>query len=189
MDKGESDISGSNGRRVQVRAARGTRKAKPRRNGFTKKRKELFLAHFAATANAKASARAAGVSFTTVYAHRKNDAAFREAWNEALDQGYARVEAELVRRSALSPRVTADESAARANETIDPKVALAILESYRRNGDRRPGEILPQPYDVERVRARLEAKMRALGMIAENEPSPYGSSAEDGPAGLVQKVL
>jgi hypothetical protein len=169
MGKSESDIGGSNKRRVQVRAPRGAKKAKPRRNGFTKSRKEEFLAPFAATCNAKGSARAAGVAWTTVYQHRKSDPAFRAAWEEALDEGYARVEAELVRRSAIVPRVKADGKAARANAAIDPKVALAILESYRRNGGRRPGAILPRPYDMEEVRARLEAKMRALGMLGDEE--------------------
>ncbi len=166
----EKDISGSNGRRNQLRAPKGSKKAKPRRNAFTQKRKRIFLAHFAATANAKAAARAAGVAFTTVYQHRRTDPAFLEGWNDSLAEGYARVEAELVRRASTPPpRVKADEKAARANETIDPKVALAILESYRRNGNKRPGEILLRPYDIEKVRERLEAKMRALAMLPDDE--------------------
>jgi hypothetical protein len=168
----KSDISGSNGRRIQKRAPKGSKKSKARRNAFTATRKETFLEHFAATANAKAAARAAGVSIRTVYQHRKDDPEFRERWADALDQGYARLEAELVRRASTPPRrVKADEQAARANETIDPKVALAILESYRRNGNSRPGEILLRPYDIEQVRQRLEAKMRALAMLPDDEES------------------
>jgi hypothetical protein len=162
---GESDIGGSNGRHLQVRAPRGTKTAKPRRNGFTAKRKEAFLSHFAATCNAKASARAAGVAHTTVYQHRKSDPAFRAAWEEALDQGYARLEAELVRRASVTPKVHADEKAARSIASMDPKVALAILESYRRNRGAKPGDILPRASDAEQVRTRLEKKMRALRIV------------------------
>jgi AcrR family transcriptional regulator len=179
------DLGGSRGRRLQVRTPRGARKAKPRRNGFTDKRKELFLSHFAATCNAKASARAAGVANTTVYQHRKSDAAFREAWNEALDQGYARLEAELVRRAALVPRVRADEKSARANSAIDPKVGLAILESYRRNGNRRPGEILVQPYDPNEVARRLEAKMRMLGLLGEREAAAAADEKAESDVGAI----
>lgn len=166
----ELDISGSNGRRVQVRAPRGSNKARPKRNGFSKRRKEAFLAHFAATCNAKASAREAGVAFSTVYAHRRSDPEFRAAWEEALDQGYARIEAELVRRSSASLCVEADEEAADAAAAgIDPKVALAVLEAYRRNRGARPGDILPQRSDAEEARARLEQVMVALRVIGEGK--------------------
>jgi hypothetical protein len=61
--------------------------------------------------------------------------------------------------------------------TMDAKTALAVLEAYRRSGGRAPGEVWPHPYDSEGVRARLEAKMKALGIIAarrlesRNDPS------------------
>lgn len=181
MSKSESDIGGTNGRRIQVRAARGARKAKPRRNGFTRKRKEIFLAHFAATANANAAARAAGVSKSTVYAHRRTDPVFSAAWYDALGEGYARVEAESVRWAEQAFTIRASESAAKAIRNMDPKVALAILESYRRNGGRRPGEILPHPYDPGEVRARLEAKMRALGVIRESPSAASGASSQGNP--------
>jgi len=149
-----------------VRAVRGSKASAPRRNGFSERRQQDFLSHFAATCNAKASARAAEVAFSTVYAHRAKDPVFREAWNRALAQGYARLEAELVAGAAESLRVEADEEAGdRAFREIDAKTALAVLESYRRSGERRPGDILPRASDMEKVRARLEKKMAALGLI------------------------
>jgi hypothetical protein len=167
MSTDESYIGGSNKRRMQMRAPRGSKKAKPKRVAFTRERKEIFLAHFAATANANAAARAAGVSKSTVYAHRRKDPRFNEGWYEALGEGVARAEAQSVRWAEKAFTIRASEKAARAAQNMDPKVALAILESYRRNRGRRPGEILPQPYDKDEVRARLEAKMRALGMLDE----------------------
>jgi hypothetical protein len=171
MAADESEIGGSNGRRIQLRAPRGARKAKPKRNSFTRERKEIFLAHFAATANSDGAGRAAGVSKSTVYEHRRKDQQFREAWNEALGEGYARVEAHSVRYAEKAFQVRADPRAGKSVRDMDPKVALAILESYRRNGNRRPGEIFPQPYDVGEVRRRLEAKMRMLGFL-DDESDP-----------------
>lgn len=188
MQDGESDIGGSNKRRIQVRAARGTGKKAARRNGFTRTRKTAFLDHFAATANAAAAGRAVGVSKSTVYEHRRKDPAFRAGWNEALAEGYARVEAHSVRWAEQAFTVRPNARAGRAVREMDPKVALAILESYRRNGDRRPGEILPQPYDMDAVGKRLEAKMRALGMIGDDpanasiasQAPSAGNRGEDG---------
>lgn len=162
---------------MQRRAAKGSRKAKPKRRAFTKERREAFLAHFAASCNA-AAARAVRVSENCVYAWRKKDAAFRAGWQEALDQGYARLEAELVRESAEALKVRANKSAAVRVGTMDAKTALAVLEAYRRSGGRDPGTVWPHPYDSEAVAARLEAKMRALGMIG----GDCGGTGEEGPS-------
>ena len=172
---GHSDISGTNGVRAQFRAARGSRKAKPKRVGFTRERKERFLNHFAATANAVGAARAAGVAKSTVYEHRRKDLRFHEAWCEALAQGVARAEAEGVRWAEQAFKIRPNARADKAAREMDPKVALAIIQSYKRNGDRRPGEILIQPYDMEEIRARIEKKMRALGWL---EESSGGGAAE-----------
>jgi predicted component of type VI protein secretion system len=169
MDDEETEIGGSNGRRVQKRAARGSRKAKPKRRGFTEAKRRKFLNHFAATANAKASARVAGISHVTVYAWRCKNEQFRADFYEALAQGYVDVEAELVRESKRSLKPTPDR---KAPPLVDARTALAVLESYRRNGNRRPGDILPQRTDIEQVRARLEKVMRAMGLIGDQHENP-----------------
>jgi hypothetical protein len=166
MDEDESEIGGTRGRRIQKRAARGSRKAKPKRRSFTEARRRRFLNHFAATCNVKGACRSAGVSNSTVHAWRRKNEQFRADFNEALSQGYVTVEAELVRESARSLKPRPDP---KAPPLIEPKTALAVLESYRRNGDRRPGDVLPQRSDVEQVRARLEMKMRALGMLPDED--------------------
>ena len=164
-EAGGSDIGGSGGRRIQLRAARGTRKAKRKRVGFTRERKETFLSFFAATANAEASARAAGVADSTIYEHRRKDPLFRAAWYEALEEGYARVEALSVRWAEQALTIRPNARAAATARNMDPKVALAVLEAYRRNRGARPGDILPRRSDIEQVRARIEQTMRTLGLI------------------------
>ncbi|MGQ0589959.1 MAG: hypothetical protein ACT4N8_10600 [Sphingosinicella sp.] len=84
------------GRRWQVK--------KLRRVRFNEERKNAFLAHFAATCDVTASAAAAGVCVSTVYDHRSRDSAFHARWDEALEAGYARLEAE-----ALAMRLAAIE--------------------------------------------------------------------------------
>ena len=76
------------GRRWQVK--------KLRRVRFTEERRNAFLAHFAATCDVTASAAAAGVCVSTVYDHRSRDSAFHGRWDEALEAGYARLEAEAL---------------------------------------------------------------------------------------------
>ena len=164
---GETVIGGHNRRRLQVKAARGSQTAKPQRREFTAERKVEFLAHFAATCNALAAAKATGVSNSTVYDHRRTDEQFRLAWEEALDQGYARLEAQLVREASEPIVVEPDEDAAEAAaREIDARTALAILEAYRRNRGARPGDILPRHSDAEAARARLEQLMIRHGVIA-----------------------
>jgi hypothetical protein len=71
----------------------------PRLNAAKRK---LFFGHLAETANVAASARLAGISGNTVYAERRRSPAFRAAWSEALAEGYARLEADLL-AEALRP--------------------------------------------------------------------------------------
>lgn len=65
---------------------------------FDEGRQALFLKHFAANCDAGAAAAAAGVAQSTVLLRRHKDAAFRAAFDEALEQGYALLGAEALRQ-------------------------------------------------------------------------------------------
>lgn len=65
---------------------------------FDADRRRTFLAHFAGTCDTKAAAEAAGVCTSTAYKRRLKDEAFARDWDEALQQGYRRLEAEAVRQ-------------------------------------------------------------------------------------------
>lgn len=58
-----------------------------------------FLDHLRESANIAASARAVGVSSSTVYGLRERDADFRASWDEALEDAYDMLEAEARRRA------------------------------------------------------------------------------------------
>ena len=172
MGEGGTEIGGCKGRRIQKRAARGSQQKDPKRRGFTEDKRRKFLDHFAATCNAKAACRAAGISNSTVHAWRRKNEQFRADFYAALALGYVEVEAELVRETKRSLKPKPDP---KAPPLVDPKTALAVLESYRRNGDRRPGDVLPQRSDIEQVRGRLEKAMRALGLLADEGGSEEGA--------------
>lgn len=133
-------VAPGNGRALQKRRTRRVR--------FTVERKEAFLAHFAATCDAKAAAEKADVCASTVDKHRQRDAAFREAWDEALQTGYRTLEAALL-AEALSARaryrVAPDPDAVRPGF----EQALKLLDRYARPG----GEVGPR-------RRRPEAERR-----------------------------
>ena len=95
-----------------------------RANLFTRERKEIWLEVFAATCDVTAACEAAEISVNTAYRHRRDDPAFREGWDEALSDGYVRLEAE-----ALAQRLAAMERL---------KVRIARDRRRSRTSTRRP---------------------------------------------------
>ena len=87
-DGAELVINASNGRRVQVR------RAKYRQ--WTPRIELRFLDALVTTCNAKAAARAAGMSMSSAYAHRRRWPRFAALWDEAVDVGAAVLEGALI---------------------------------------------------------------------------------------------
>ncbi len=82
-------VTPNKNRLVQVRRAGG-------RKLFDRARRETFLEWFAATCNVRLAAEKAGICYSAVFRHRMKDDTFAEAWDRALAQGYARIEARLL---------------------------------------------------------------------------------------------
>lgn len=61
--------------------------------------KPRFLEHLRGCANVSRSAREAGVSRKTVYKERDNSETFREAWDDAIEEGLDYLEEEARRRA------------------------------------------------------------------------------------------
>jgi hypothetical protein len=195
-----SDYQGGCNRRVQV-TKRGW-------NRFDRAKKKIFLKWFAATANAKESARRAGAGYTTVFDHRMADARFAEAWDRALDQSYARLEAKVVQMQfeeadgepiefdgafdPSSPEASADE--APDPSVVDLAMAMQLLKQHKaevtriraeralREGGGRRRKQLPH----ERTRTASDAEMRRA-LVKSLRAFGVRVSAEDlkgGTAGL-----
>lgn len=169
-----------NRRKLQLRRARGRRLFGPRL-------KARFLEHLAATCNVAASCAAIGVAVGTVYAHRAKDPGFREDWERALEQGYARLETALVERAIrgieraeLRGDLVVDGP--EAVERVDWDRAMDLLRQHRRGLIGLPAKSArkPQRVPIEQATAKLIRKIRALGVTlappaanAAGEPCPH----------------
>ena len=144
---------------------------------FGKRLRAIFLEHLAATCNVQASAKAAGVAVSTVYANRMRDAGFRADWDAALAQGYARLEAALIERALRSEeryRIKGDKQVEgpEAPEEIDWDKGMELLRHHQRGlkGFNVPGRQLPKRVGMEHLTEKLIRKLRAIGVRPEVEP-------------------
>lgn len=64
-----------------------------------KKRTKLFLDHLAERCNVSEALAVSGLPSSSLYLKRRSCAKFRAAWDAALEQGYSRLEAELLNRA------------------------------------------------------------------------------------------
>lgn len=160
----------SQGKRVvQVRRMRWIR--------FTEARKQIFLNHFAATADNNAAAAAAGVSVATVNLHRRRRPEFAALWQQALALAYPSLHAEALRRRLaeqrrLAERLEPDLEAAREiayeEEGAEFDRVMKLLARWDRGGGRigvretRHGRLKAVSFD-EAIEA-LSKKLGALGI-------------------------
>lgn len=150
---------------------------KTTRKLFGKKRQEAFLDHLAATCNVTASAAVAGVCVGAVYAQRRKNPEFREAWNVALEQGYARLEAALIERAERGlarPRIGAGGDAdgeAEVPVEADWDKALDLLRQHQRglSGAPHRGGHQIRRVGTEALRERIIRKLKAIGYRLEEE--------------------
>src|SRR5207237_2236935 len=91
--------------RIQANKHRKLQLTQSPRKLFGRRAKQDFLEWFAATANLGWSARQAGFNYKTVLRHRMNDEVFAEAYDRALEQGFARVLAQQ-----LETKIAADDA-------------------------------------------------------------------------------
>ena len=155
-----------------------------RRVKLTGKRRTIFLEHLAGTCNVTASAEAAGVSLSAVYRCRMRDGQFREEWREALEQGYARLEAALIERAMRGGRQTQVEGAAQVEgpdspEEVDWDKGLELLRQHQRGlAGGTTNYRVPQRPAVEALSAKLIRKLKALGVDPQREAGAWERAGE-----------
>jgi hypothetical protein len=66
---------------------------------WTIKRTMLFLEHLSEHCNVSAALAYSGMASSSLYRRRRDCSEFRKAWDQALEQGYARLEAILLDRA------------------------------------------------------------------------------------------
>jgi hypothetical protein len=135
---------------------------------FTEARQRIFLDRFAGTADAEASAAAAGVSTHTVDAHARKHPEFAAARDDALRFAYARLEAESVRQRLEAQRRLSENLEPTGEISREFERVMKLLARY----DRRDGRIAARELGpghahlstFEDAIETLDRKLRALGV-------------------------
>jgi hypothetical protein len=152
-------------------AAQGKRPLQRRRMRwvrFIETRQQIFLDHFAGSADAQAAAEAAGVCYATVRAHYRKHPEFAALWDEALRQAVAGLEAEAVRQRLEMQRRLAENLEPKGEMTAEFERVMKLLTRW----DRRDGRVGPREvhhgrqkrWTFEEAMAALDKKLRSLGL-------------------------
>lgn len=130
---------------------------------WTDEAERIFLDRLGASCNYTHSARAAGFSREAVYKRRRRDPAFQRRCDDAVAQGYARIEALLVESAehALEGRAPDPDSPIPPMSVRD---ALAILQLHRRTarGEGKGAGWRARPRSLDEVRDSILAKLAAF---------------------------
>jgi hypothetical protein len=137
--------------------------AKPRRDGFGRERQEKFLEMLAATCNVQRSCAAAAITDSAVYMKRRRDPLFREAWNEALESGLARIEAMLIERAGQMKPPEVRDGVELPPEPLDVELAKHLLREHSRSlAGTQPRRTAQRTADWAEVEEYFIGKLKAL---------------------------
>jgi hypothetical protein len=166
------------------------------RNAFGKARQEAFLAELAASCNVRRACAAAEVTDGCVYAKRRRDPLFREAWREAIDTGLARLEAMLIAQAGQvrAPEVRhgvapgAEGEAEGEPVLVDKDLARHLVREHCRSLEGGAAKrMAPKPAEWSEVEDYFIAKLRALNKrmkqeVATGAPAQAPSTAARSPS-------
>ena len=109
-----------------------------RSDGWSEEEKAQFLDNLAASCNVDASAEAAGHNGQSAKGLRRRDIEFRAQWDDALETGYATLEAmvlEKAQQAMSAKRVIPDNANANTANGFDDDItfkdAIALLDKHR----------------------------------------------------------
>ena len=178
MEDGVS-VTGGNRRRVQARKAP--------RGCFDEAKRRVFLDHLAACCNATRAAAAAGVGVSTVFDARRRDPVFAAQWAQAIEIGYANLEALLIERAAIGGDYAPGDTPVPGPETIDTWLALDLLRlrnmpTRPRDGGGAPPQRAQEKALAEAITAQLDVLARRLKRGKTARPSaPDRGAGQAGP--------
>ncbi len=134
---------------------------------------DRFLDVLAETSNVSAAARAAGIAANAMYRERRRNPAFAARWHEALCEGFARLEAELLSEALIAPSGNVKEATLKSRAQ-KYRLGLSLLAAHRA-AVRGIVPVAPGTGAAD-AKARLGAKIRAMRARVR---AVAGSSAED----------
>ena len=104
---------------------------------FDADKQARFISHLADTSNVCASARAVGITTRTAYYHRRSNAHFSRAWQQALGDGYADLVMKAMAQGRFGQKVVTTIEALSATERRSESrrdAAAAVLLAFNRMG-------------------------------------------------------
>jgi hypothetical protein len=151
------------------------------RRRWSREAERIFFEHLAATCNVCAAAAEAGFSTTAIYNRRMKWPGFAEAWVRAVEQGFARIEAQLIETASASLAGPSDFDGGREVERVSFADALNLYKLHRaevRGGPPQRYDARSRPLDPDAVRASLLKKVEMIerGMARERD---YAARADD----------
>lgn len=139
--------------------------------------RELFIEKLAETSNVTRAAEHANLASTSIaYMHRRRDARFAAAWLEALAEGYAHLEMEVLRRLREGDFHVAGDGGERGAK-YDFAAAIRTLQAHSATVAHQ--RAMQDDEDEDAVIASLDAKLDAIRM---GERTMKALLAEDGAA-------
>ena len=132
------------------------------KKSWTKEKEERFLTVLADTSNVTMAAKEAGVSSSNAYRRRKENAAFRAAWLEAIAVAYSRLELVLLERAFNGTEKVVkrrDGSEERMTEYSN-QLGLTLLKMHRDTAVEAAPE--NEPENIDEIRERLFNKLERL---------------------------
>lgn len=169
---------GDPGDRIAPTRGRLLQRQKMRWVKFTAKRQQIYLDHFAGTADSEAAAAAAGVTTHTVRAHGRKHPEFEAAESEALRYAYARLEAEALRQRLEAQRRLSDNLEPTGEIALEFERVMKLLARFDRKdgrlGRREISHGSRQRWPIEEAIEALDHKLRALGVRRGILPPPEG---------------
>ena len=123
---------------------------------------ERFLSTLAQTCNVTRSARAAGFCTDWAYRRRKKDAGFRNAWAEAVREGYAKLELVLLERAIKgTPKILfRRDGSERIVREYSTALAVTLLRRHGEMADSASYE--HEPAELEEMRERILERLDRL---------------------------
>ncbi len=139
---------------------------------------DVFLDALAESSNVAASARAAGLAANAMYRERRRNAGFAARWHEALCEGFARLEAELLSEALIAPTGNVKDSTLKSRAQ-KYRLGLSLLAAHRAavRGAKLPTAEIGAKGSA---KARLAAKLDAMRAQAAAE----GGADDDAGVGL-----
>ncbi|HEX8584620.1 MAG TPA: hypothetical protein VF680_09440 [Allosphingosinicella sp.] len=167
---------GSDAPHIAPNSNRPLQRRSSKRLKFNETRQQAFLNHFAATADANASAAAAGVCIATVNKRRRKHPDFAAAWQEALTHAVALLEAEAVRQRLQAQQRLSDNLEPSGEMAQEFERVMKLLARWDRKGGgvgpRSRAPLAKEAWTFEQAIEALEKRLRALGHLKDGDLPP-----------------